>query len=73
MNALILDFTSVGSALLPGFFQLFRVQLQCELLQNPLQDLQNSLKEDATKVAIINLSGLFEITITVKYLNFLRF
>jgi hypothetical protein len=27
----------------------------------------------ATKVANINLSGLFEITITVNYLNLLRF
>jgi hypothetical protein len=71
MNALILDFTSVGSAwALPGFVLLFRVQLQCELYRIHFRFAKLIKGRHATKVAIINLSGLFEITITVKYLNF---
>jgi hypothetical protein len=70
MNALISDLTSVGSACAPSWlFQLFRVQLQCEL-QNPTGFAKLIKGRHATKVAIINLSGLFEITITVKYLIF---
>jgi hypothetical protein len=34
MNALILDFTSVGSAFLPGFVLLFRVQLQVNFTES---------------------------------------
>jgi hypothetical protein len=57
------------SACAPSWlFSVVSCATQCEL-QNPLRICKTHGRH-ATKVAIINLSGLFEITITVKYLNF---
>jgi hypothetical protein len=56
------------------FFSVVSCATQCEFCTESNWGFAKLIKgRHATKVAIINLSGLFEITITVKYLNFLRF
>jgi hypothetical protein len=56
-------------ALLPGFFQLFCATSVWTCTESTWGFAKLIKGRHATKVAIINLSGLFEIT-TVKYLNF---